>query len=102
MAAPTSSLRTPNTTWPSKFVSSTTTSRGTRKIRVVVSALGRFMGPSTHMITSVVADESHPPGRWQGDAPPPAHDPYTEAHRPDFRAAVSALPARFAEAGAAD
>src|SRR5437762_3918551 len=40
---------------PSNFVSSTTTSSGTRKIRVIVSALGRFMCASTHMISSVVA-----------------------------------------------
>src|SRR5437762_471743 len=40
---------------PSNFVSSTTTSSGTRKIRVMVSEFGRFMDARTHMITSVVA-----------------------------------------------
>src|SRR5205814_1132384 len=40
---------------PSNFVSGTTTSSGTRKIRVMVSEFGRFMDARTHMITSVVA-----------------------------------------------
>src|SRR5690349_6008463 len=39
---------------PSNFVSSTTTSSGTRKIRVMVSEFGRFMDARTHMISSVV------------------------------------------------
>src|SRR4026208_1479562 len=43
MAAPTSSLRTPRIIRPSNFVRSTTTSSGTRKIRVTDSELGRFM-----------------------------------------------------------
>ena len=44
MAAPTSSFRTPRIMRPSNFVSSTTTSSGTRKIRVTVSEFGRFIG----------------------------------------------------------
>src|SRR5207253_1086151 len=40
---------------PSNLVSSTTTSSGTRKIRVTVSEFGRFMNARTHMISSVVA-----------------------------------------------
>ena len=43
MAAPSSSFDTPSTWRPSNSVRSTTTSSGTRNIRVSVSALGRFM-----------------------------------------------------------
>src|SRR5689334_15906836 len=54
MIAPTSSLRTPRIMCPSNFVSSTTTSSGTRKIRLIVSVFGRFMA-RFRMISSVVA-----------------------------------------------
>src|SRR5205814_2322797 len=55
IAAPTISFGMPRICRPSNFVSSTTTSSGTRKIRVMVSEFGRFMDARTHMITSVVA-----------------------------------------------
>src|SRR4029077_2669012 len=38
----------------SNFVNSTTTSSGTRKMRVTVREFGRFIAPAVHMITSVV------------------------------------------------
>ena len=43
MAAPTSSFRTPKISRPSNFVSRTTTSSGTRKMRPTVMAFGRFI-----------------------------------------------------------
>jgi hypothetical protein len=43
IAAATSSLRIPKMSSRSNFVSSTTTSSGTRKMRVTVSAFGRFI-----------------------------------------------------------
>ena len=50
------SFGTPRIRRPSNFVSSTTTSSGTRKMRVTVSEFGRFIGGAvSHMITSVVA-----------------------------------------------
>src|SRR5437764_719014 len=54
MPAPTNSVGTPRICRPSNLVSSTTTSSGTRQIRETVSAFGRFMTGSSHMITSVV------------------------------------------------
>src|SRR5690349_21575102 len=43
IAAPTISFGTPRMRRPSNFVNSTTTSSGTRKMRVTVSEVGRFM-----------------------------------------------------------
>src|SRR5262245_18497969 len=47
MAAPTSSFRTPRMRCPANFVSSTTTRSGTRKMRPIVIAFGRFTGQSS-------------------------------------------------------
>src|SRR5258706_9643 len=61
MAAPTISFGTPRIRRPSNFVSSTTTSSGTRKMRVTVSEFGKFIVArdhvqhAFHMISSVVA-----------------------------------------------
>src|SRR5262249_28045876 len=101
IAAPTISFGTPKMTRPSNFVSSTTTRSGTRKIRVMVSALGRFIA-FEHMITSVVADEGDPARRGQGHAAAAAHDPHPEADRPDLRSPLPALSARSPQAGPRD
>src|SRR5476651_36156 len=55
IAAPRISFGTPRMDRPSNFVRSTTTSSGTRKMRVTVSEFGRFMADGCHMITLVVA-----------------------------------------------
>src|SRR5712671_4157215 len=102
IAAPTSSLRTPRIMRPSNFVRSTTTSSGTRKIRVTDSEFGRFMRRVKAMITSLVAYEGHHARGGQGHAPPTAHHSYAQADRPDLRATVSPLPTRSAEEGSGD
>src|SRR6476469_7534739 len=102
MAAPTSSLRTPRIIRPSNFVRSTTTSSGTRKIRVTDNEFGRFMWRVRHMITSVVAYEGDHARRGQGPPPASAHDSHAEADRAHLRASVPALPARPPQAGARD
>src|SRR5712691_6156613 len=79
---------------PSNFVSNTTTSSGTRKMRDTVSMFGRFMVASNHMISSVVADEGDPNGGGQRHAVAPADDSHAETNRPDFRSSVSPLSAR--------
>src|SRR5215213_2093395 len=48
IAPATSSTGRPITRRPSNFVSSTETSRGTRKMRATVIEFGRFMGPRLH------------------------------------------------------
>src|SRR5262249_60784265 len=87
---------------PSNFVSSTTTSSGTRKMRVMVSEFGRFMNARTGMITSAGSHESDPACRRQGDPAAPADDSYPEADRPDLRPPVPPLSARSPQTGARD
>src|SRR5438132_1668704 len=70
-----------------------------RKIRVTVSAFGRFMDGRLHMITSVVAHEGDPARGGQGHAPASADDSHTEADRSDLQSSLSSLPTRPAEAG---
>src|SRR5262245_57811567 len=55
MPAPTYSIGMPRICRPSNFGNSTTTSNGTRQMRVTVNEFGRFMTSSSHMISSVVA-----------------------------------------------
>src|SRR5262249_45721245 len=99
MRAPAYSIGMPRTGRPSNFVNSTTPSNGTRQMRVTVNEFGRFMTGSSHMISSVVADEGDPAGRGQGHATPPADDSHAETDRSDLRASIPPLPAGSAEAG---
>src|SRR4051812_23227549 len=54
ISAPTMSLGRPRMSGPLSLVRSTTTSSGTRKMRVTVSEFGRFISGCARMITSVV------------------------------------------------
>src|SRR5882757_2630830 len=87
---------------PSNFVSSTTTSSGTRKMRVTVSEFGRFMnGPWSH--DNIGGWHEGDSARWgQGHALASADDPHTETDRADLRSSVSPLSAGSPQAGARD
>src|SRR3954454_5439168 len=102
MVAPTSSLRTPKIILPSTLGRSTTTSSGTRQIRVTDRVFGRFMRARLAMITSLIAYEGDHARRGQGHAPPTTDDSHAEADRAHLRASVSPLPARPPQAGSRD
>src|SRR5262249_35043618 len=92
------SFDTPRIRCPSNFVSRTTTSSGTRKMRLMVSEFGRFMRPVPHDIIGG-CDESDYARGGQGYAPPSAHHPHAETDRPDLRGPVSPAPAQHHEEG---
>src|SRR5262245_45003190 len=104
IAAPTNSLGMPRICRPSNFVNRTTTSSGTRQMRVTVSEFGRFMARVSEFHHDNIGgcDEGDPARGGQGHTTPPANDSHTETDRADLRAAVSPLPTRPAEASAGD
>src|SRR2546422_833446 len=93
MAAPTSSVGTPAMLRPSKFVSSTTTSSGTRKMRLIVSAFGRFITCVAHDNIGG-CDEGDSARRGQGHAAPSTHHPHAETDRSDLRSPLLTISAR--------
>src|SRR5215467_11138721 len=94
IAAPTSSVGTPKMTRPSTSVRSTTTSSGTKMIRLIVRQLRRFIDLArfSHDIIGG-RHEGDPARRGKGHATAPAHHSHTEAHRSDLRSAVLTISA---------
>src|ERR671922_307873 len=96
IAAAISAFETPKTSWPANCVSNTTTSSGTRNIRTIVSAFGRFICRKNCIVpyrstlsarACMIVDchEGDPSGRGQGHPTQTAHDPHAKADRPDFQ-----------------
>src|SRR5258708_12154974 len=84
IAAPTRSLLMPKTSRPSNFVSSTTTSSGTRKILPTVSAFGRFTLARFYQKHRIAdCHESHPARRRQRHAAATVDGPHAKPDRSD-------------------
>src|SRR3954454_14211109 len=101
MIAPTMSFGRPMINGPLTLVSSTTTSSGTRKMRVTVSEFGRFISGVVHDNIGG-CDEGDSARGGQGYAAAPVDGAHAKTDRADLRPALPSLSARSAEAGARD